>query len=53
MTLGEKLLELTAEYQRGKKSRDFYVDLGGVHTTREPAAINADYDAVIKDLLAK
>ena len=53
MTLGEKLLELTTEYQQAKEARDSYGDLGGVHTTREPAAIAADYEAVIKDLLAK
>lgn len=49
MTLGEKLLELTAEYQRAVAGAD-WPQYGG-KPEREPAAIAAEYEATVRELL--
>lgn len=53
MTIGEQLLNLTAEYQAAVKLRD---DRGQQHEEgelagRAPAGIAAEYEQVLKELL--
>lgn len=51
MTLGEKLLNLSAEYQKSTASRESGDAYGGVPAGREPAVIAAEYEASIRELL--
>lgn len=52
MTLGEKLLDLSAEYQRAKAVRDGWdQQYGGALSGREPSEIAADYEAALRELL--
>lgn len=49
MTIGEKLLELTAEYQQAKEAEWWPQYNNGGRTTE---AIAADYEETLKTLLA-
>ena len=49
MTLGEKLLELTAEYQQRKDAEVFAPGEAAGRTTAE---IGAEYEQTLRDLLA-
>lgn len=51
MTIGERLLELTAEYTAAKEARD-HSHLGGNPHGRAPKDIAADYEAALKELLS-
>lgn len=52
MTIGEKLLELSAEYQQAKAVRDTYgQQYGGDLEGREPSVIAADYEQALRELL--
>jgi hypothetical protein len=47
MTIGEKLLSLTAEYQQAGNRADWGVDNAG----RSREEIGAEYEATLRDLL--
>lgn len=52
MTIGEKLLELSAEYNRSKEVREDW----GTNSTpagRDPKVIAADYELALKELLSQ
>lgn len=52
MTLGEKLLKLTAEYQYSLETRSPSLDsYGGDPLGRAPQEIAAEYEATLKQLL--
>ncbi|WP_287163701.1 hypothetical protein [Rhodococcus sp. (in: high G+C Gram-positive bacteria)] len=54
MALGEKLLNLTLEYQQSVKVREpdpQHDHLGGTPVGREPSAIAAEYVDVLKTLV--
>lgn len=51
MTLGEKLLNLSAEYQKSVASREAGAIYGGVDVGREPSVIAAEYENVIREML--
>lgn len=52
MTLGEKLLDLSAEYQQSKTVRDGWSDtFGGKPHGREPSKIAAEYETALRELL--
>lgn len=52
MTLGEKLLNLTAEYHASLEARNpEYAAFEGQPVGREPVAIAADYEAALRELL--
>lgn len=48
MTLGEKLLNLSAEYQQATASREWDM---GTPAGREPSVIAADYEDTILELV--
>ena len=49
MTLGEKLLNLTAEYSRSVESREYGM---GNPAGREPSVIAAEYEGALRELLS-
>lgn len=51
MSLGEKLLNLTVEYQQSVANREDGWPLG-TPVGREPSEIAADYEIVLKELLS-
>lgn len=51
MTIGERLLNLTAEYNNSVESRE-HSHLGGNPIGREPKVIAADYETVLRELLS-
>jgi len=55
MTIGEKLLNLTAEYNAAVAHKAYMLAETGsdsVSMGREPSAIAADYEAALRDLLS-
>lgn len=50
MTLGEQLLNLTVEYQQSVDVRDSKWGTEGAPAGREPSAIAADYEQIIRSL---
>lgn len=51
MTIGERLLDLTVEYQAAKAARDDWgPQFGGKPHGREPVEIAADYETALKEL---
>lgn len=52
MNLGEKLLNLSLEYQQSKANRSADWDVLGSPSGREPSEIAADYEAALRELLA-
>jgi len=55
MTIGEKLLNLTAEYNAAVAHKEYMKAETGddrVSVGREPSAIAADYEAALRELLA-
>lgn len=54
MTLGEKLLSLTVEYQQSMVARSGWGDVfDGEASGREPAVIAAEYEEALLELLAR
>ena len=51
MTIGEKLLDLTIEYQESKAARVSWNVYGAAPAGREPADIAADYSAAMRKLV--
>lgn len=51
MTIGEKLLDLSAEYNRSKEVREDWDAANPVG--REPQEIAADYEKALRELLAQ
>ena len=52
MTIGEKLLNLAAEYQQAKNNREGWGNTyGAAPAGREPVAIAAEYEAALRELL--
>lgn len=52
MTVGEKLLALTLEYQRSVENRrPEYADIPGPPLGREPEEIGAEYEDVLRNFL--
>lgn len=49
MTLGEKLLKLTAEYNRSVEAREYGM---GKPAGREPSVIAAEYEDSLRELLS-
>lgn len=53
MTLGEKLLELSAEYHDSKAAREGWGETNTNPAGREPAEIAADYEETVIELVAQ
>jgi len=51
MTTGEKLLNLTIEYQESLANRSGAWGVDGKPAGREPSEIAADYEAAMRDLI--
>ena len=52
MTIGEKLLNLTIEYQASLTAREWTHASGDAPAGREPSAIGAEYESTMRELLS-
>lgn len=52
MTLGEKLMQLTIEYQESTQNRTSWADYGGEPAGREPSAIGVEYEETLRRFIA-